>query len=130
LDLRPGVVPILKALVRENYSLFLVMNTPEILEGRFDLRQLHQFFNALQEYWYPANIEIVQIYYESNIKHKRALPKPQMFIEICDDYNYKPKDLVVVGCEYFDESAAKSGNFDFISSRNFFNTLVPQQLKS
>lgn len=124
---RPGVVPVLQRCYRERYALFLVCNVPEVLEGCYPLDSLYSFFNAVQDYWGYMGIKFVQIYYECNLKHRRALPSPRMLREVKEDFRYKADDLLIVGSGGFDEMAAEEGCFDFFQASDFFNTLVPKR---
>jgi histidinol phosphatase-like enzyme len=127
---RPAVLPILRKVHCENYPIFLICNVGEVLESEFSVESLHAFYEAVQDFLIYSEIRIVQIYYECNLKSRRALPHPTMINDVCTDFNYKPEDLLVVGRDYIDFQAASRGGFEYWHGHEFFNTLVPKKFSN
>ena len=121
------VIPILRSVHSKRYYLCLVCNVPEVLDGLYDRFTLLQFFQAMQEYLVHFNINFLQIYYETNLKDKRALPNPTMFQEVLSDFNFKKEQILIVGNDLGDFLAAKRGKIDFMGSEEFFNFIPPIQ---
>ena len=127
---RPGVLPILRKCHSENYPLFLICNVGEVLENEYSVKSLHAFYEAVQDFLIFSEIRLIQIYYECNMKSRRALPHPTMIKDVCADFDLKPKHILVVGRDYIDYQAASRGGFDYWHGHEFFNTLVPKKLSS
>lgn len=127
---RPGVLPILRRLHREKYSIYIVCNVGEVLDNIFSLDSLHDFYEYIQDILEQRNIKLVQIYYECNLNSRRALPHPTMIKEVLEDFQYTNTDILLVGRDYIDYQAASRGNFDYWYADDFFNTLVPKRVNT
>ena len=122
---RRRVLPILKAAYQKQYLLFLVLNAPEVFDGFYDITALHNFFEAVQDFLLDEGIRFVQIYYETNIISKRALPNATMLREILYDFQLNKYELLVVGHDKIDHIAAESALMTSVTDTDFFNTIPP-----
>jgi len=122
----PGVIEKLQSLTKEGVDIFVVTNQGAPSFGRTSELQIWRsiiYFTDVILGGIVKDVKLNHYHPDGTVKHRyvdKRKPKPDLLLELEEDYQIKKEDAVFIGNASLDETAASNAGVEFMWAHDFF----------